>query len=379
METQTILQCAGCSKGPFAHACLNFTTHDQQNSCRKSERRGQNFDNQGTGQKSQRVNTTLKMDGLPFQDTRQSLRVRNTSVFSESQNPCSTAVHITFLHLSLQKTTPTACGCGCDGGFHALQLRRGCRCRGHGQCCGCLVCFVAVMYPLSCVHCYVFQCECLALDHINFVVFSSIDLIGSQDEYFFNYAIFSNKYAEFSDEGSAGPKKTSVGYRKISNPPQHPVNILVHRGANVLALCPESCGAAGWDLPYQVGKSQKVHAHPSPASLQFALSLAPSFPALFPLGRYVLHEEIANAPKLEPSPEGLLLSANVKPKIIDAFRVQEVTSIDLMVALDSTEEGFMKTCKQAFGIDTEAGDFAHKREWAQLNMVWKHQRSCGRH
>ena len=65
-------------------------------------------------------------------------------------------------------------------------------------------------------------------------------------------------------------------------------------------------------------------------------------------------EEVANAPKLEPSLEGLLLSANVKPpQIIDAFRVQEVTSVSLMVALDSTEEGFMKTCKQAFGIEGE--------------------------
>ena len=68
-------------------------------------------------------------------------------------------------------------------------------------------------------------------------------------------------------------------------------------------------------------------------------------------------EEIANAPKLEPSLEGLLSAAHVKPQVIDAFRVQEVTSVNLMVALDSTEEGFMKTCKQAFGIDTEAGDF----------------------
>ena len=82
-------------------------------------------------------------------------------------------------------------------------------------------------------------------------------------------------------------------------------------------------------------------------------------------------EEVANAPRLEPSLEGLLLSANVKPQIIDAFRVQGVTSVNLTVALDSTEEGFMKMCKQAFGIDTETGDFAHKREWAKLHMVWK--------
>ena len=47
-------------------------------------------------------------------------------------------------------------------------------------------------------------------------------------------------------------------------------------------------------------------------------------------------QEVANAPRLEPSLAGLLLSANVKPQIIDAFRVQEVTSVNLMVALDST-------------------------------------------
>ena len=85
-------------------------------------------------------------------------------------------------------------------------------------------------------------------------------------------------------------------------------------------------------------------------------------------------EEVANAPRLEPSLEGLLLSANVKPQIVDAFRVQEVTSVNLMVALDSTEGRLKKTCKQAFGIDTETGDFAHKREWAKLHMVWKQAR-----
>ena len=68
-------------------------------------------------------------------------------------------------------------------------------------------------------------------------------------------------------------------------------------------------------------------------------------------------EEVATAPRLEPSLEGLFLSANVKPQIVDAFRVQEATSVNLMVALDSTEEGFMKTCTQAFGIDTETGEF----------------------
>ena len=94
-------------------------------------------------------------------------------------------------------------------------------------------------------------------------------------------------------------------------------------------------------------------------------------------------EEIANAPKLEPALEGLLLSANVKQQMIYAFRVQ--TSINLMVALDSTEEGVMATCKQAFGIDTKSEEFAHKRgmgkaqhgvEASEDHM--RHQRPCGR-
>ena len=123
-------------------------------------------------------------------------------------------------------------------------------------------------------------------------------------------------------------------------------------------------------LPSLVRLETSNFAVPSP--------LATSFPLH---ARFVLSfisftaEEVANAPRLEPSLEGLLLSAaNVKPQIIDAFRVQEVTSVNLMVALDSTEEGFMKTCKQAFGIDTETGDFAHKREWAKLHMVRKQAR-----
>ena len=79
-------------------------------------------------------------------------------------------------------------------------------------------------------------------------------------------------------------------------------------------------------------------------------------------------EEIANAPKLEPSLEGLLLSANVKPQIIDAFRVQEVTSVNLMVALDSTEESFMKTCKQTSGSILKQ-EILPTRENGQ-NSIW---------
>ena len=93
-------------------------------------------------------------------------------------------------------------------------------------------------------------------------------------------------------------------------------------------------------------------------------------------------EEIANAPKLELALEGLLLSANMKQQIIYAFRVQEITSINLVVALDSTEEGFMATCKQAFGIDTKSEDFEgmgkaqHGVEASEDHM--RHQRPCGR-
>ena len=58
--------------------------------------------------------------------------------------------------------------------------------------------------------------------------------------------------------------------------------------------------------------------------------------------------------------------------------------VNVMVAFDSTEEGFVKTCKQAFGIDTETYDFAHERmckaqhgvEASEYHM--RHQGPCGR-
>ena len=107
------------------------------------------------------------------------------------------------------------------------------------------------------------------------------------------------------------------------------------------------------------------------------LSLALSFPALVRLGRHVLH--LYSRGDGEPSLEGLLLSANVEPQIIDAFRVQEVTSIILMLALDS-REGFMQTgirnrhrrlCPQE-----KAGKAQHCVEAREDHM--RHQRPCGR-
>ena len=118
-----------------------------------------------------------------------------------------------------------------------------------------------------------------------------------------------------------------------------------------------------------------------------SLLLDSSFP-LHALLHHVLHQLHSRGGR-EPFPgwnrhwKVCSCPPTVKPQIIDAFRVQEVTSVNLMVALDQTEEAFMKTCKQALGIDTETGDFAHKREWAKLQMVWeasedrmRHQRSC---
>ena len=71
---------------------------------------------------------------------------------------------------------------------------------------------VAVMYPLSCVHCYVFNTNILQLFH-------PLHLVRSQDTYDFStFQKFRNNYAKLSDEGSADPK-TAKKISKISNPP----------------------------------------------------------------------------------------------------------------------------------------------------------------
>ena len=89
--------------------------------------------------------------------------------------------------------------------------------------------------------------------------------------------------------------------------------------------------------------------------------------------------EIANAPDLEPALEGLLRSNEVHEDIITAFRVQQIKTRALITALDSTEEGFKSTCKEAFGVDTEenGGGCPHKREWAKLNTAWAQAKITG--
>ena len=97
------------------------------------------------------------------------------------------------------------CYCACGG----------CGCRGHGQCCDCLVCFVTVMCPSWCAHVNVL------LLNTTILWLSSIDHCGSQDPYdFADFLKLKNNYAKLSHES----KKTSVRYRKISNPPQRPVD-----------------------------------------------------------------------------------------------------------------------------------------------------------
>ena len=62
-------------------------------------------------------------------------------------------------------------------------------------------------------------------------------------------------------------------------------------------------------------------------------------------------EEMANAPPLEPGLEGLLRSQNLHEEVIMAFRVNEVLSRSVFVALDTTIEGLSKTA-ETFGIKT---------------------------
>ena len=67
-------------------------------------------------------------------------------------------------------------------------------------------CSVAVMYPLSCVHCYVFNVNVLLSRHVRLL----------------KYAIFLEHLREIIRRGLGGPKNTSDRYRKICNSPRHP-------------------------------------------------------------------------------------------------------------------------------------------------------------
>ena len=65
------------------------------------------------------------------------------------------------------------------------------------------------MCPLLCV-----QCECLALDHTNFVFFI-IDLTANQDAYdFFWKKINIKKLSEILRRGPSGPKKPQSDIEK---------------------------------------------------------------------------------------------------------------------------------------------------------------------
>ena len=75
-----------------------------------------------------------------------------------------------------------------------------------------------------------------------------------------------------------------------------------------------------------------------------------------------------NARALEPAFESMLRQAEVSEDVIMAIRLQEITSRQLFVALDRTEEGFCDTCKEAFNVDPNLG-FKHKRELGRLVMV----------
>ena len=81
-------------------------------------------------------------------------------------------------------------------------------------------------------------------------------------------------------------------------------------------------------------------------------------------------EEMANAPPLEPGLEGLLRSQNLHEEVIMAFRVNEVLSRSVFVALDTTIEGLSKTA-ETFGINVASGEFVHKREMAKLISAWQ--------
>ena len=98
-------------------------------------------------------------------------------------------------------------------------------------------------------------------------------------------------------------------------------------------LCHKLVVAAGW----------------SPASLQLSSPQLSRLRTLFFLvvmsSISFTAEEIASTPKLETSLDGLLFSAKVKPQIIFAFRVQEITSIEDYVIV-TQPRGFTTSCLQ---------------------------------
>ena len=76
-----------------------------------------------------------------------------------------------------------------------------------------------------------------------------------------------------------------------------------------------------------------------------------------------------NARALEPAFESMLRQAEVCEDVIMALRLQDIHTRQLLAALNSSEEGFRDTCKEAFHIDPSLG-FKHKRELGRLLTVW---------
>ena len=72
---------------------------------------------------------------------------------------------------------------------------------------------------------------------------------------------------------------------------------------------------------------------------------------------------------LEPAFENLLRSTNVHEDVLNALRMEEILDREMFISLDSTEEGFEKSAKEAFGVDPDKS-FAHKKELAKLKKVW---------
>ena len=80
-------------------------------------------------------------------------------------------------------------------------------------------------------------------------------------------------------------------------------------------------------------------------------------------------QQVADAAPLDRPFEILLREDNLNEQIMLAFRVQAVLDRGLFIALDSSEESFQETAKEAFDIAPTKG-FAHKSEMAQVVKAW---------
>ena len=77
----------------------------------------------------------------------------------------------------------------------------------------------------------------------------------------------------------------------------------------------------------------------------------------------------ATAKTLEPALEGIPRDAEVSEEVVMVLRVRGITRRDIVVNLDSTDDGFRLACAEGFGVEPSKW-FVHRAEQAALLVAW---------